>query len=112
MLNRQQAIIWTNADPFHWPIYAALGGEDLMQNICNFSVIVMELSFLCIMPSILANKQNGRKFAYILKCIFLTENICLLIQYSLKCVHGGVIEGKPSLLQAKNLLTKKRQAIT
>ena len=25
-LNRRQAIIWTNADPFHWRIYAALGG--------------------------------------------------------------------------------------
>ena len=27
VLNRRQAIIWTNADPFHWRIYAVLGGE-------------------------------------------------------------------------------------
>ena len=27
--NRQQAIIWTNADPIHGCIYAALGGEEL-----------------------------------------------------------------------------------
>ena len=24
--NRRQAIIWTNADPFHWRMYVALGG--------------------------------------------------------------------------------------
>ena len=24
-----QAIIWTNADPIHWRIYAALGGDEL-----------------------------------------------------------------------------------
>ena len=27
--NRQQAIIWINADPIHWRIYAALGGDEL-----------------------------------------------------------------------------------
>ena len=26
--NRRQAIIWTNADPIHWRIYAALGEGD------------------------------------------------------------------------------------
>ena len=29
MLNRQQAIIWINADPIDWRIYAALGGNQL-----------------------------------------------------------------------------------
>ena len=27
--NRQQAIIWTNADTIHWCLYAALGGDEL-----------------------------------------------------------------------------------
>ena len=27
--NRRQAIIWTNADPIHWRIKAALGGDEL-----------------------------------------------------------------------------------
>ena len=27
--NKRQAIIWTNADPIHWRIYAALGGDGL-----------------------------------------------------------------------------------
>ena len=28
--SRRQAIIRTNADPIHWRIYAALGGEELI----------------------------------------------------------------------------------
>ena len=28
--NRWQAIIWANADPIHWRIYAALGGDELI----------------------------------------------------------------------------------
>ena len=31
--NRRQAIIWTNADPVHWRIYAALGGDELMHGL-------------------------------------------------------------------------------
>ena len=27
--NMRQAIIWTNADPIHWRIYASLGGDEL-----------------------------------------------------------------------------------
>ena len=30
LLNRRQAIIWTNADPVYWRIYAALGADELM----------------------------------------------------------------------------------
>ena len=29
MPNRQQAIIWTSADPIHWRMYATLGGDEL-----------------------------------------------------------------------------------
>ena len=29
--NRRQAIIWTDADPIHWRIYTALGGDKLME---------------------------------------------------------------------------------
>ena len=31
----RQTIIWTNADPIHWRIYAALGGDDLMVSEIN-----------------------------------------------------------------------------
>ena len=29
MPNKRQAIIWTNDDPIHWRIYAALRGDEL-----------------------------------------------------------------------------------
>ena len=29
----RQAIVWTNADPIHWRIYAELGGDELM--VCS-----------------------------------------------------------------------------
>ena len=29
-MNRRQAIIWINADPVHWRIYAAMGADGLM----------------------------------------------------------------------------------
>ena len=29
--NRRQAIIWTNADPIHWRIYAAPGEDELKE---------------------------------------------------------------------------------
>ena len=31
--SRRQAIIWANADPIHWCIYAALGGDELSDRI-------------------------------------------------------------------------------
>ena len=31
--NRRQAIIWTNADPIHWHIYAALRGDELSLHV-------------------------------------------------------------------------------
>ena len=30
--NRRQATIWTSADPIHWRIYAALGGDELIKH--------------------------------------------------------------------------------
>ena len=33
MLNRRQAIIWTDADTIHWRIYVAMGGDELTQLI-------------------------------------------------------------------------------
>ena len=28
----RQDIIWTNADPIHWRIYAILGGDELIED--------------------------------------------------------------------------------
>ena len=43
-LNRWQAIIWTNADPIHWRIYAELWGDDSMSP-CTLSPINMFLKW-------------------------------------------------------------------
>ena len=32
-LNRQEGSIWTNADPIHWCIYIALGGDELNMDV-------------------------------------------------------------------------------
>ena len=40
--NRRQAIIWSNADPIHWHIYAALGGDEFTQVLLN----LLESGFL------------------------------------------------------------------
>ena len=37
--NKQQAITWTNADPGHWCIYAALGGDELNKNMATHLMI-------------------------------------------------------------------------
>ena len=34
---RRQAIIWTNSDPIYWRIYAALGGDELKQQMMGHS---------------------------------------------------------------------------
>ena len=31
--SRRQAIIWTNADPIHWRIYVAPGGDGLIKSV-------------------------------------------------------------------------------
>ena len=46
--NRRQAIIWTNAEPVHWCIYASLGGDELKRisieyipwNMCTTCVLL------------------------------------------------------------------------
>ena len=45
-------------------------------------------------------RQNGRQYPDdIFKCIFLNENICILINISLKFVRKGQINNIPSLVQ-------------
>ena len=34
----RQAIIWTNADPIHWRIYAALGEDELMNERITYVI--------------------------------------------------------------------------
>ena len=48
----------------------------------------------------LGPRQNGRHFADdTFKCIFLNENVCILIEISLKCVPKGPINNMSALVQ-------------
>ena len=45
--------------------------------------------------------HNGRRFADdVFKCIFMNERFRILIQNSLKVVHGAPIDNKAALVQA------------
>ena len=50
--NRQKNIIWTNVDPVHRRIYAALGGEELTQNykstfLSPTNFCIFDFNFVC-----------------------------------------------------------------
>ena len=50
--------------------------------------------------NILWPEQNGHNFADdIFKCIFLKENVCILIEISMKFVPGSPIDNKLSLIR-------------
>ena len=59
----------------------------------------MALSCLWSMVNTLRQRQNGRHFADIFKCIFLNENIWILIIISMKFVSKGAINNIPALVQ-------------
>ena len=45
-------------------------------------------------------RQDGRHFADdIFMCIFINENCCILIKFSLKYVRKGPIDNNPALVQ-------------
>ena len=50
--------------------------------------------------STLRQRQNGRHFADVLfKCVFLKENMCVVIEISLKFIPEGPIDNKSALVQ-------------
>ena len=56
---------------------------------------------------ILRSRQDGRHFADdIFKCIFFTENCCILIQFSPKYVPMGPIDNMAALVQIMALCRK------
>ena len=80
--NRRQAIIWTNADPIDWRVYAALGGDELKQGLTH------------------CGRNNGRHFPDdIFKYIFLNENVWISTKFSLKYVPMGPINNILALVQ-------------
>ena len=63
--------------------------------MCNWTNLETECLFNTLRP-----RQNGRHFADdVLKCIFLNENVWILLKISLKFVPRGEINNTPSLVQ-------------
>ena len=57
-------------------------------------------------------RQNGPHFAdNILKCIFLNENVWILIKISSKFAPKGLINNMPAIGSDNDLAPKRRQAI-
>ena len=55
-LNRRRAIIWTNAGPIHWRIYAVIGGDELKLGhswviahtvLCECAIISVNSADIC-----------------------------------------------------------------
>ena len=56
--------------------------------------------------------QNGRHFAHkVLRCIFVNEKFCILIEISLKFVPKGPIDNNPALGLDNGLALNRPKAI-
>ena len=51
-LNRQQAVIWTNAVPIHWRIYTALSGDELIS-------LEISLTMYILLPTLYTRPMHG-----------------------------------------------------
>ena len=72
MLNRRQAIIWTNVDLIHWRIYTALVGDELTQNsqVKQYNLPLGWTYFAYIATCI-----PGFTFFIVLKCSLFISNV-------------------------------------
>ena len=72
MLNRRQAIIWTNVDLIHWRIYTALVGDELTQNsqVKQYNLPLGWTYFAYITTCI-----PGFTFFIVLKCSLFISNV-------------------------------------
>ena len=66
---------------------------------CGCFVVIWQWLICLAYPFTLRPRQNGRHFADIFKCIFLNENVWILIKISLKFVPQGPINNIPALVQ-------------
>ena len=83
----------------HW-------GLDLMSAILKLNLYLMKMSFINIQwkcfwaDSVNPSKpgQNGQLITDIFKCIFLNENLCILIRISLQFVPEAPIDNNSALV--------------
>ena len=105
---RQQAVTWTNVDTFLWWNMEYLGYNDVRVPVLvtnratTMWVILASLTDKTVQGYIksLRLRQNGHQFLdNIFKCIFLNENILILIKISLKFMLKHPINNIPALVQ-------------
>ena len=101
--------IFFSPDAIIGVLYGFLGKTSLME--CILQVVLLEKVKFCIVLFVLFNylhhpsvnilrpRQNGRHFLdTIFKCIFLNENVWILIKVSLNLVPKGPINNIPALV--------------
>ena len=97
-LKRHQAIIWTNNGLVYWHLKVSLCLNELtFRDPCKIThlSLLADDGFNTLRP-----RQNGRHFEdNVFKCIFLNENVLILLKISLKFVPKGPINNIPSLVQ-------------
>ena len=78
MPNRRQAIIWTNADPIHWRIYAALGGDELK---ATETVYIQVYTFILLSPVYFNSLTQSDTFmCQSTWTLFLKNMVCCLFK--------------------------------
>ena len=105
----QKAIAWANVDPDLCPYMASLGHNELTHSLLYRDYIYQQqpssLSSMHVasdpneLTHLPLNKMAAILADNIFKCIFLNENVWILIKISLKFVPKGPINTIPSLAQ-------------
>ena len=70
--------------------------------VCGVSVKWTEINGVCVevpLMGLLSNYLGHFRIAQHIRCIFMNENLCILIIISLKFVPKGPIDNKPALVQ-------------
>ena len=70
----RQAIIWTNVDPIHWRIYAALGGDELIENVYDYD----KREHLRTLSHYICTKNERVWFLPIQEFCFIVKHLCKL----------------------------------
>ena len=73
--NRRQAIIWTNADPIHWRIYAAPGGRWVKSYMHIYKPVIDYMLSVHISP------LCWKRCIYIYPYVSSVKVLCLFMRY-------------------------------
>ena len=89
----RQGIAWTNADPVHWHIYVALGGDELGREIVYFYVFAYLCLFIDNIPEVdkyTHTKLLNNEYVQALMYIILETVLQILIHDDLYIPHSWI----------------------